>query len=187
MSLQGTTSQTVGPYLHIGLTWLNTDEIAPPGVSGERVKIAGRIVDGQGTPVPDAVVEIWQADHEGRFAHPEDRRAGQVDAGFRGFGRIPTDAEGRFRFSTIKPGRVPGPGATSQAPHLLVAVFARGLLKQLVTRLYFPDEAANAEDPILSLIEPARRGTLIAKSAGKGALEWNIVLQGAEETVFFDL
>lgn len=187
MSLQATTSQTVGPYLHIGLTWLNTDEIAPPGTAGERVQISGRIFDGQGTPVPDAMVEIWQADHQGRFAHPEDRQAGEVAPGFRGFGRIPTDAQGGFRFSTVKPGRVPGPGGTWQAPHLLVAIFARGLLKHLVTRLYFPDEAANAEDAILALVEPARRSTLMAKPAGAGALEWNIVLQGAQETVFFDL
>jgi protocatechuate 3,4-dioxygenase alpha subunit len=187
MSLQATTSQTVGPYLHIGLTWLNTEEIAPPGISGERVQISGRIVDGLGTLVPDAMLEIWQADHQGRFAHPEDRRAGEIEPGFRGFGRIPTDTQGCFRFSTIKPGRVPGPGKTWQAPHLLVAVFARGLLKHLVTRLYFPGEAANGEDPILALVEPARRGTLIAKPAGTGIFEWNIVLQGDQETVFFDL
>jgi protocatechuate 3,4-dioxygenase alpha subunit len=133
------------------------------------------------------MLEIWQADHQGRFAHPEDARAGQIERGFRGFGRVPTDAEGGFRFKTIKPGRVPGPGGTSQAPHLLVALFARGLLKHLVTRIYFPDETANDEDPILSLVEPARRGTLIAKPVGVGLVEWNIVLQGAEETVFFDL
>jgi len=186
MSLQATTSQTVGPYLHIGLTWLNTDMIAPSGTVGEHVKISGTIVDGQGTPVPDAMIEIWQADHLGRFAHPEDGRAGQRESGFRGFGRIPTDGTGTFRFSTIKPGRVPGPGGP-QAPHLLVAIFARGLLKHLVTRLYFPDDPANALDPILSLVEPARRGTLIAKPAGEGTLEWNIVLQGEQETVFFDL
>jgi len=187
MSLQATTSQTVGPYLHIGLTWLNTDVIAPSGSAGEHVQISGTIVDGQGAPIPDAVIEIWQADHLGRFAHPEDGRAGQMEAGFRGFGRIPTDNAGTFRLSTIKPGRVPGPEGGLQAPHLLVAIFARGLLKHLVTRLYFPDEPANAQDPILSLVEPARRSTLIAMPAGKGKLEWNVVLQGEQETVFFDL
>ncbi|PKU24157.1 protocatechuate 3,4-dioxygenase subunit alpha [Telmatospirillum siberiense] len=186
MSLQATTSQTVGPYLHLGLSWLNTDEIAPPGMAGRRVRISGRIIDGEGALVPDAMLEIWQADHRGRFAHPEDARAGEVEPGFRGFGRVPTDAEGAFRFQTIKPGRVPGPGGGWQAPHLLVSIFARGLLKHLVSRLYFPDEPDNASDPILALVDPERRDTLIARAAGDELLEWDIVLQGPRETVFFE-
>jgi len=188
MSLYATGHQTVGPFLHIGLAWLNTDRIAPPGVQGERVTIGGRLLDGDGAGVNDGMIEIWQANAQGRYAHPEDKQQKPLDSGFRGFGRIPTNAKGGFRFSTIKPGRVPGPGGTLQAPHLVVAVFMRGSLKHLATRIYFPGEAANAADPILTLVPPARRGTLVAKRVAgrKGALEWNVVLQGKNETVFFD-
>ena len=178
MSLQATTSQTVGPYLHIGLTWLITENLAPAGVAGERISIEGRVIDGDGKPVNDALVEIWQASADGRY--------GQI--GFRGFGRSATDEKGMFRFRTIKPGRVPGPGGKPQAPHIAVNVFMRGQLKQLVTRIYFPDDPANAADPVLALVPAERRGTLIAnKVAGKaGALEWHVILQGRDETVFFD-
>ena len=175
MSLQATTSQTVGPYLHIGLTWLITENLAPAGVTGERVSIEGRIIDGDGKPVNDAIVEIWQASAQGKYAQK----------GFRGFGRSATDDQGMFRFQTVKPGRVPGPGGKLQAPHVAVNIFMRGQLKQLVTRIYFPDEAANADDPVLALVPAERRGTLIAKKTG-GKLEWNVFLQGADETVFFD-
>lgn len=189
MSLQATTSQTVGPYLHIGLDWLNSGEIAPPGAAGERVTIQGRVLDGDGKPVNDALIEIWQANAHGKYAHPDDRQDKPLEPGFKGFGRIPTDDNGMFRFATIKPGYVPGPGGLPQAPHLVVSVFARGILKRLVTRIYFPDEPANADDPVLGLVERARRTTLVARpTAGdKGMLEWNVVLQGDEETVFFDL
>jgi protocatechuate 3,4-dioxygenase alpha subunit len=189
MSLQATTSQTVGPYLHIGLTWLITEDLAPSGVAGERISIEGRVIDGDGKPVNDALVEIWQANANGKYAHPLDRQAKPLEKGFRGFGRSATDDQGRFRFRTIKPGRVPGPDGRLQAPHIAVNVFMRGQLKQLVTRVYFPDESANAEDAVLALVPTDRRNTLIAKKAsGKsGALEWNVILQGREETVFFDL
>lgn len=188
MSLYATGHQTVGPFLHIGLAWLNTDRIAPPGVQGERVTIRGRLLDGEGAGVNDGLIEIWQANAQGKYAHPEDRQKKPLEPGFRGFGRIPTNARGGFRFSTIKPGRVPGPGRTLQAPHLVVAVFMRGSLKHFATRIYFPDEAGNAQDPILKLVPPARRGTLIARkvAGGKGLLEWNVILQGKNETVFFD-
>jgi protocatechuate 3,4-dioxygenase alpha subunit len=186
MSLRATTSQTVGPYLHIGLTWLITEDLAPAGVAGERVGIQGRVLDGDGRPVNDALVEIWQANAAGRYAHPLDRREEPLERGFRGFGRSATDDEGRFRFRTIKPGRVPGPSGRLQAPHIAVSVFMRGLLRQLVTRIYFPGDPANAEDPVLALVPPERRHTLIAKPAGPGVLEWNVILQGADETVFFD-
>jgi len=179
-------SQTVGPYLHIGLTWLNTDRIAGPRVKGERVVIQGRVLDGAGVGVDDAVVEVWQANAAGKYAHPEDRQRKAAEKGFRGFGRIPTDTTGRFRFSTIKPGSVPGSGGRAQAPHLSVTVLMRGLLKQLSTRIYFPDEAANAQDPILEQVPRARRATLIARPKAKGLLEWNVILQGRSETVFFD-
>jgi len=186
MSLFASGNQTVGPYLHIGLAWLKTTEIAGKGIKGERVVIAGQLTDGDGVGVNDGVIEIWQANADGKYAHPEDAQKKALEKGWRGFGRAFTNAAGGFRFTTIKPGRVPAPDGSLQAPHLVVAVFMRGMLKHLATRIYFPDEtAANAEDPILKLVPPARRGTLILKQKGK-ALEWNIVLQGKNETVFFD-
>jgi protocatechuate 3,4-dioxygenase alpha subunit len=176
MSLHATTSQTVGPYLHIGLTWLIIENLASARVPGERVAIEGRVVDGDGKPVNDALVEIWQADSRGRYG----------TKAFRGFGRSATDDQGRFRFQTIKPGRVPGPGGQLQAPHILAVIFMRGQLKQLVSRIYFPGESANATDPVLKLVPADRRATLLAKKNGRGKLEWNVVLQGKDETVFFD-
>jgi len=188
MSLITTSSQTVGPYVEIGFSALATGEIAPAGTQGERATLHGRVVDGDGKPVSDGVVEIWQANALGKYAHPEDAQDKPIDRAFRGFGRSLTDAAGGFRFATIVPGRVPGPGGILQAPHLVVTVFMRGLLKHLITRVYFPDEPANAEDPVLKLVPAERRATLIAKrvSGKRGELEWNIVLQGEGETVFFD-
>jgi protocatechuate 3,4-dioxygenase, alpha subunit len=186
MSLYASGSQTVGPYLHIGLTWLNTDRIAGAGVKGERIIIQGRLLDGDGVGVGDGLVEIWQANAAGKYAHPDDAQKIPLEKGFRGFGRIPTDAKGRFRFSTVKPGRVPGPAGKLQAPHLSVTVFMRGLLKQLSTRIYFPGDAANAHDSLLMRVPAARRATLVAKRKARGMLAWNIVLQGRNETVFFD-
>jgi protocatechuate 3,4-dioxygenase, alpha subunit len=186
VSLFATGSQTVGPYLHIGLDWLVTRDIAGKGIAGERVVVQGRLIDGDGNGVSDGLIEIWQANAAGKYAHPEDTQKKPLEKGWRGFGRIPTDAKGGFRFTTIKPGRVPAPGGGLQAPHLLVSVFMRGLLKQLATRLYFPDEAAaNAEDPLLKLVPAARRTTLLPQRKGK-LLEWNIVLQGKNETAFLD-
>jgi len=187
MSLITTSSQTVGPYVKIGFTPMTVDAIAPAGVAGERVTIRGRLFEGDGKPVSDGVLEIWQADADGRYAHPE----GAVDgkrAAFRGFGRVLTGADGGFRFSTVKPGSVPGQDDRMQAPHLVVTVFMRGLLKHLLTRIYFPGDPANAEDPVLKLVPAGRRDTLIAAASGsdKSALEWNVVVQGPRETVFFD-
>jgi protocatechuate 3,4-dioxygenase alpha subunit len=189
MSVPATTSQTIGPYFRIGLQWLNCENLAAAGVAGERVIIEGRVLDGDGAPVPDAVLEIWQANSHGKYAHPEDTQDKPLDPRFKGHGRIPTNQNGEFRFSTIKPGPVPGPAGKEQAPHLLVSVFLRGLLKRLVTRMYFPDEPQNAADPILGLVEPHRRQTLIAqkKAGDPNALQWPIVLQGTDETVFFDI
>ena len=188
MSLQATSSQTVGPYFRIGMTWLFKDDLAGPGVSGERVVITGRVLDADGHGVSDALVELWQANAQGKYAHPEDKQEKGVERGFTGFGRVPTAEDGSFRFTTIKPGGVPGPDGKLQAPHIVVSVFMRGLLRRLITRIYFPDEPANASDFALSLVEPARRGTLIAKGFAhdKAKLEWNVILQGPEETVFFD-
>ena len=189
MSLQATTSQTVGPYFEIGLQWLNRDNLVGEGVSGERVTIQGRVFDGDGVPVPDAILEIWQANAHGKYDHPEDTQDKPLEQGFQGYGRVPVTAAGAFRFVTIKPGPVPGPEGSEQAPHLLVSVFMRGVLRRMVTRIYFPDEPRNAADFILNLVEPARRSTLIAKklAGAPGTLEWNVVLQGSNETVFFDL
>ena len=186
MSLRASTSQTIGPYLRIGLEWMVIEDIAPQGVAGQRVRIEGRVTDGDGKPVNDAAVEIWQANSHGKYASPEDPQDKPVEAAFRGYGRSLTDDAGAFRFRTIKPGRVPGPDGKLQAPHLVVTIFMRGLLKQLVTRMYFPDETSNADDPVLNLVPRERRSTLIARKSGEAMLEWNIVLQGANETVFFD-
>jgi protocatechuate 3,4-dioxygenase alpha subunit len=193
MSLQTTASQTVGPYLHIGLDGLNTDNLAGEGVTGERVVIEGRVFDGTGQPVTDGLVEIWQANAHGKYAHPDDTRDLPLQPGFMGFGRMPTDEDGAFRFTTIKPGRVPGPDSSLQAPHIVVSFFTRGLLKRLATRVYFPDESSNAGDPVLNQIPEERRSTLIARHVPgrEGVFEWNIVLQGDAngqgETVFFDV
>jgi protocatechuate 3,4-dioxygenase alpha subunit len=188
MSLQATTWQTVGPFFSIGMSRLYRDNLAGPGVSGERVEISGRILDGDGKPVPDGIVEIWQANSHGKYAHPDDVQNKPLEPSFVGYGRVPTDDEGRFRFTTIKPGRVPGPDNKPQAPHLAFSVFTRGLLRRLITRMYFPDEPSNAEDFALNLVQPSRRATLIAKKVDgrPGALEWNVILQGPNETVFFD-
>ena len=186
MSLRASTSQTIGPFLRIGLEWMQIEELAPRGVSGERVTIRGRVIDADGRPVNDAAVEIWQANSQGRYASPEDRQDKPLEPAFRGYGRSLTDEQGGFRFSTVKPGRVPGPGSSLQAPHLNVVIFMRGLLKQLVTRMYFPDDAANAADAVLALVPVERRSTLIARKTADGTLEWNVILQGRDETVFFD-
>ena len=188
MSLQATTSQTVGPFFLIGLEWLFMDNLAGPGVSGERVEIEGRVLDAHGQGVPDAMLELWQANAHGKYAHPEDTQAKSLEPGFLGYGRVATAEDGIFRFTTIKPGRVPGPQGKLQAPHIVVSVFMRGLLRRLITRIYFPDDATNSEDFALNLVESNRRGTLVARKSTKrdGLLEWNVVLQGPEETVFFD-
>lgn len=191
--LYPTTSQTVGPYLHIGLSGLNCADLTAglPDLGTPAVVIEGRVTDGQGNPVPDGMIEIWQADARGVYRHPDDpgyRGADAAQAGFTGFGRVPTEADGSFRFTTIKPGRVAGPGGTLQAPHIVVSLFMRGLLKQLSTRMYFPDETgANEQDWIFRQVPSARRETLVAQTAGSGVLRWNVVLQGTGETVFFDI
>ncbi|MGC1617372.1 MAG: protocatechuate 3,4-dioxygenase subunit alpha [Candidatus Acidiferrum sp.] len=189
MSLHATTWQTVGPFFKIGFSWLYRESLAGPQVSGERVEISGRILDGDGKAVPDGILEIWQANSNGKYTHPDDAQEKSTEQGFTGYGRVPTNDGGRFHFSTIKPGRVPGPDGKLQAPHLAVSVFTRGLLRRLITRIYFPDEPGNAEDFALNLVESGRRGTLIAKKIDgrPGALEWNLILQGAGETVFFDV
>jgi protocatechuate 3,4-dioxygenase alpha subunit len=186
MKLLPTASQTVGPYMHIGMAWLTIDRVAAPGCAGQHLTVGGRVLDGDGRPVTDALVEIWQADSHGRYAHPQDTRQVLLTPGFRGFGRVPTDGEGRYRFFTIKPGPVADSQGGLQAPHLVVSLFMRGLLKRLVTRVYFPDEPRNADDRVLRLVPAERRGTLVARRTASDELAWDIILQGAGETVFFD-
>jgi protocatechuate 3,4-dioxygenase alpha subunit len=187
MSGPSTPSQTVGPFFSIGLGWLNRADLAE-GKTGERVAIQGRVLDGDGQPVPDAVLEIWQADADGRYHHPEHEGQPNNAKSFFGFGRIPSDEHGRFSFTTIKPGPVHSLTGRPQAPHLQISVFMRGLLKHLVTRIYFPDEPLNASDPVLQVVPEPRRQTLIARqsAAKENTLEWNVCLQGGNETVFFD-
>jgi len=201
--LPETPSQTAGPYVHIGLIPKQAgfdifdnnlgETLVGPATQGERIRIEGRIFDGTGAVVRDALVEIWQADAHGRFNHPADRQPGPRDDGFRGWGRTGTDFEtGLWGFDTIKPGRTAGrSGHARMAPHITLWIVARGINLGLLTRLYFADEAAaNAEDPVLRLVEqPARRATLIAAHAlrdGRPVYTFDIRLQGEGETVFFD-
>jgi protocatechuate 3,4-dioxygenase, alpha subunit len=188
MRYLATTSQTVGPYFTIGLEPLNRTQIASPEVPGERITIQGQVLDGDGKPVPDALLETWQANAEGRYIHPEDLQGEPGKAEFFGFGRIPTDENGCFRFTTIKPGPVPGPEGTMQAPHIVVSVFMRGLLNRLITRIYLSGDSRNEKDYVLNLVEPARRVTLMAQPAADddSVMIWNVNLQGRNETVFFD-
>jgi len=184
MSLQSTPSQTVGPYYSIGLAPLYATQLANDATRGERIDVRGVVHDGFGRPVGDAVLEIWQADADGIYAHPADPRHAQRDPAFDGWGRASTDASGAFAFATIRPGAVPGPDRTLQAPHLVVLVFMRGLLRAAPTRLYFPESCA--DDAILDTVPAARRATLIAVPDGPGRYRWDVHMQGARETVFFD-
>jgi protocatechuate 3,4-dioxygenase alpha subunit len=183
-----TPSQTSGPYLEIGLIGGPITSHLVAESDPRAVRVHGVLLDGAGDPVPDGLVEIWQANAAGRYAHPvDDRDDVPLEDGFRGFGRSGTVDEGRFELVTVKPGRVPWVDGRMQAPHLVVGVFARGLLKRVATRMYFPDEeAANAEDPVLLGLEPEERTTLLAR-AEDGALRFDIVLQGAGQTTFFAL
>jgi protocatechuate 3,4-dioxygenase, alpha subunit len=186
VTLPPTPSQTVGPYFHIGIDGFIGNELVAPGRPGA-VRLFGTVRDGEGVPVIDAMIEIWQANSAGRYAHPEDvREEIPLEEGFDGSGRTCTDADGRYEFVSVKPGPVPGLGGTMQAPHVDVSVFARGLLKRLVTRVYFPDETeANDADPLLSSIaDPEARASLVAVEED-GGLRFDINLQGDRETTFF--
>ena len=181
-----TPSQTVGPFFIIGLPFEGDEQLVEPDAP-DAVRIEGTIRDAEGAPVDDALVEIWQANRGGRYAHPEDTREEiPLEDGFLGHGRCGTDETGSFWFVTVKPGRVPA-AAGLQAPHIEVSVLARGLLKRLATRIYFPDEGeANETDPVLSALDPERRETLVARDDG-GVLRFDIRLQGEAETVVFDV
>ncbi len=201
-----TPSQTVGPFFAYGLTpkgrcewdpngsysWKQTvgDNLITPDATGQRIRIEGRITDGDGVAINDAMIEIWQADAQGRYAHMRDDRA-RPNTKFTGFGRSATDKNGVFGFDTVKPGAVPGPNGKPQAPHIVVCIFSRGMLRQIYTRLYFPDEAAaNDTDPVLAVVPADRRGTLIAHKGGSGepaVYRFDVRVQGDNETVFFDI
>lgn len=197
--LKESPSQTAGPYVHIGLTpnfaeitGVYPDDLGTSMVNdktrGEHITITGRVLDGTGTPLRDALVEIWQADADGLYNSPSEVR-GSADANFTGWGRCPSGMDdGVFRFETIKPGRVPYPDGRMQAPHVTLWIVARGINIGLQTRMYFPEEeAANAEDPILGRVEHrVRVGTLIAQKVD-GGYSFDVHLQGDKETVFFDI
>jgi protocatechuate 3,4-dioxygenase alpha subunit len=190
MKLVPTASQTVGPYFHLGLTDpRSVGSITGPGAKGEKVTLVCTVLDGDGVRVPDAMIEIWQADADGKYDHPEDTQERALDPACKGFGRLGTDAQGIVEFRTIKPGRVPAPNHGLQAPHLMASIFARGLLKRLTTRIYFAGDPANEEDFVLSLVPKERRDTLLAKpdSSRPGLWRFAVHLQGEHETVFFDV
>jgi protocatechuate 3,4-dioxygenase alpha subunit len=186
-----TPSQTAGPYFAYALTPagryaisdLATNDLVSDDAVGERITIAGRVIDGDGELVTDAMLEIWQADGEGRYPGADPALS---NARFKGFGRVECDAEGRYSFRTVKPGQVPGPNGAMQAPHINVGIFARGILRRLFTRIYFDGEDANDGDPVLALVPVERRATLIARRAGAGAYSLDIRLQGENETVFLE-
>jgi protocatechuate 3,4-dioxygenase alpha subunit len=192
MALPATPSQTVGPFFHFALLTEDRSKLIAPD-HPSAIRIEGTVYDGAGEVVPDAMLEIWQADADGRYVHPGDAGEGPApNEGFSGFGRCGTDDEGRYEFLTIKPGPVPGPDGrwTLQAPHVWVSVFARGLLKRAATRVYFPDEEeANATDPVFASIEDLDlRSTLVARPTNEyGALRFDIHLQGGLQTAFFDV
>jgi protocatechuate 3,4-dioxygenase alpha subunit len=189
--MKQTPSQTVGPFYAIGLTNRTLNVLADEATQGQRIRIEGRVFDGDGEPIPDAMVEIWQANAYGRYNHPDDKQEKPFDPTFTGWGRSGTDENCFYGFETIKPGPVPGPGDTVQAPHINVVVFARGMLVHAFTRMYFSDEPANENDPVLKSIKnKARRPTLIARRGerdGKRIYHFDIRLQGKDETVFFDM
>lgn len=185
-----TPSQTIGPFFHDALMRDGVDDLDPDATAGSAIVITGTVRDGAGDVVDDAMVEIWQSDGAGRYRHPADGRSADVARSFIGFGRVATADGGTFRVRTVMPGTVPGRGGTVQAAHLNIHVFARGLLDKLATRIYFEGHAANDRDPVLQSVPADRRDTLLARADGQedGAdrYRFDVVLQGVDETVFFD-
>jgi protocatechuate 3,4-dioxygenase alpha subunit len=183
-------SQTVGPFYHFGLT---TNQalacLTSAQAKGERIRLRFRLLDGDGSPVPDGMIELWQADASGKYDHPADPQEKAPDPNFCGFGRLSADAEGKCVFQTVRPGRVPDGRGGCQASHINVTVFARGLLVRLTTRVYFEGDPALAEDPVLALVPENRRSTLLAHPDPSSPGDWHfdIHLQGEQETVFFDI
>jgi protocatechuate 3,4-dioxygenase alpha subunit len=189
-----TPSQTVGPFFHDCLMREDArcDVLVSGNTEGKRIRVEGRVLDGDGAGVPDAVIEIWQANHHGRYNHPSDTRDLPLDPAFTGYGRIATQGDGKFSFTTIKPGPVPFDRRRMQAPHISVAVLGRGLLNHLYSRIYFEEEQLTSVDPVLQRIPPERRQTLVARRVsnepgGEAVYRFDIVLQGANETVFLEI
>jgi protocatechuate 3,4-dioxygenase alpha subunit len=190
MDLTPTPSQTVGPFFHLGcIEHASVGSLVTATTSGERIRLTCQVLDGEGAPVPDAMIEIWQANADGRYNHPEDIQEGALDPSFIGFGRLATDENGRCTFATIKPGRVPGNDGALQSPHINVSVFARGVLKRLPTRIYFAGDSGNPEDAVLALVPEDRRDTLLARREATHPDDWlfDVHLCGENETVFFDV
>jgi protocatechuate 3,4-dioxygenase, alpha subunit len=179
---------TIGPFFKVMLLDRaeGTDHLAGDATRGDRISIEGRLTDGAGEPILDGLVEIWQADAAGRYRHPHDPRSAECDPAFSGFGRVSTGVDGTFVFHTIKPGAVAAPDGRLQAPHVLVSVLARGIMTRCWTRLYFEDESSTATDPVLALVPPERRPTLVARRLAEGRYRWDLALQGHNETAFFD-
>lgn len=185
-----TASQTVGPFFHFGLsTEPRLGCLVVPATSGDRIRLRVRVTDGQDEPVPDALVEIWQADADGEYVQGAPTGLGEVPTRFSGFGRLPTDADGRCEFETIRPGAVRARDGRPHAPHVHLCLFMRGLLRHIRTCIWFADDAALADDPVFAVIPSARQSTLLAQpvDAARTAWQFDIRLQGPRETVFFDL
>jgi protocatechuate 3,4-dioxygenase, alpha subunit len=188
-----TAGQTVGPFYNYALMRDGENDLTAQGAAGDKIIVEGQVIDGTGEPLRDVLLEIWQANAQGRYNHPNDDSDRELDENFRGFGRALTDGDGRYRFVTIKPGAVPADGNQWQAPHIAFSIFAAGLTRRLVTRLYFPGEDANETDPALSGIPEGDRARLIGRSVVGGAgdsgsgntVRFDIVLQGDGETPFF--
>ncbi len=181
-------SQTVGPFFVIGLEHLYRADLTFPGISGKAITLSGQVLDGDGKPVPDAVLEFWQADAKGNYSEEKCEAFAAGSAKFTGFARIPTDDSGKFELRTVQPGSVAGEAGKAWAPHIGVFIFMRGLLKPLYTRVYFEGEAANEADEVLRVVPAERRNSLIARKDAVGAgggFRWNVALQGPEETAFF--
>ena len=190
MPLVPTASQTVGPFFHLGCTRTHSVGcLATHEAKGERVWLRCRVLDGDSVPVPDAMLELWQANSDGKYLHPDDRQDKPADPDCRGFGRLATDEQGNCVFETVRPGRVPGPEDTMQAPHINVSVFARGIQKRLATRIYFSGDPGNAGDAALKLVPEERRATLMAQPDSQKLGSWNFTIRlcGEDETVFFDV
>jgi protocatechuate 3,4-dioxygenase alpha subunit len=187
MSYPATASQTVGPYFRIGLSYLNSVALCAESTAGEHIFISGQVFDGAGVPVPDAQLELWQPDSEGRFAGLDPSEDGPPADGFVGFARVPTDEDGGFAFHTIRPGRTGMLDGRPQAPHIVLLLSMRGLLKHLYTRIYFAGDPRNDDDLVLLAIPAERRPTLFAQPSAQDLnhYRWNIQLQGSDETVFF--
>ena len=187
MSAPATASQTVGPYFRIGLSYLDNAALCTETAPGKHITVSGQVFDADGAPVPDAQLELWQADDKGRFAGYDPTGGAIVSDGFTGFARVPVDDRGVFKFHTVYPGSVTALDGSAQAPHIVLMLSLRGILKHLYTRIYFAGDPLNGDDLVLSAVPSDRRKTLFAElmPGSTNEYQWNVRLQGADETVFF--